>query len=371
MTIGKTWHSPLSGEMLAADTPHSLVGPTGDRWPVVDGIPYLRSNRDSLVAQTLACLDAGASADALVLLLSDQDDWWTGPATNDADLRQLVAHRDERSLRDAMALLNFGPVADYFAHRWSDPTYLAGLALLQAHWNAPRTAFELAGGIGHYAREMARLGTACTSADVVFAKCWLGKHWVAPKADYVVFDAKAAHWPVGKQTFDLVHCQDAFYFLPEQPQVADRLCQAIAPGGLMAIGHLHNADVIGGAFGPAKPANEWRALFPDALVYDEHELRAALLQQRAPKPTAWSADETVEAWSVVESVGEAQSAAGPLSVPDATKNLQANPLLTDGQACWPSERYAKEYGPAATWTNADADTPPDIDRRLVDLPERW
>jgi hypothetical protein len=42
--------SPVTGEALHHDTPHSLrEGKRGPRWPVVDGIPYLRVGRDGLV----------------------------------------------------------------------------------------------------------------------------------------------------------------------------------------------------------------------------------------------------------------------------------------------------------------------------------
>ncbi len=70
--------SPVTGAPLAPDTPHSLAAP-GERWPVVEGIPYLRVGREDLVRDVLALLDTGCSDEALVRLLADQDDWWTGP----------------------------------------------------------------------------------------------------------------------------------------------------------------------------------------------------------------------------------------------------------------------------------------------------
>lgn len=370
MTEPIVWHSPTTGRALHADTPHSLTDGQFERWPVVEGIPYLRTESEGLVTLALERLDKGDSDGALVALLTDQDGWWTGPATDLDELRELVARRDELCLRDAMKLLRFGPVGDYFAHRWSDPTFLAGLALLQAHWRSPGTAFELAGGIGHYAREMSRLGVACVSADIVFAKCWLAKNWVAPEAEYVVFDAKDT-WPIADRRFDLVHCQDAFYFLPDQAKIAERLRAAVAKDGVLAIGHLHNADVEGGAFGPAKSAEEWHAVLPEAQVYDETELRGALLDGRKPIPSSFEDDPAVEAWSVVEPAMPPCWAYGKLSMPDEKSKLRSNPLLMGERVKWPSDRYAKEYGATATWTHADASTPPERDRRLVHLPERW
>ena len=147
--------SPISGRPLVSDTPHSLVDGAGGRWPLVDGIAYLRTGRAALVTETLALLDAGRMPDALALLLAEQDDWWTGPPAEPAKLAGLIAERDRLGFRDAMDRLGFGRVGDYLAHRWSDPTYLAGLALMEAHWREPDSVFELACGTGAYLRELA------------------------------------------------------------------------------------------------------------------------------------------------------------------------------------------------------------------------
>jgi SAM-dependent methyltransferase len=361
-----TYRSPLTGRPLVADTPHSLAAP-GERWPVVDGIPYLRAESEGLVAVALDHLDADCPDDALVALLTDQDAWWTGPATDLRELKRLVRERDTLSLRAAMALLRMGPVADYFAHRWSDPTYLAGLALVEAHWRQPDTAFELACGIGHYLRELSARGVACVGADVVFSKCWLAKHWIAPEADYVVFDA-AAGWPVETQRFDLVACHDAFYFLPDQPRVAGLLRAAVTPGGVLAVSHLHNAAVAGGAMGPARAGAEWAALFPDAVVYDERELRRALLAADAPASTRWSDDRTTGSRQA-HPRQVTRPLTGGLAMPLADAVLKPNPLLNGDIPRWPSDRYWAEYGAAATWLSDDGNDA--RTRRLVDLPARW
>ena len=127
----------------------------------------------SWAAEALARLDAGDREGALVLLLADQDSWWRGETADPTALRELVRRGTALTLREAMRLLSWGPVADYFAHRWSDPTFLSGLALVEAHWRGPATAFELACGIGHHLREWSRRGLRAAGADVVFAKLWV------------------------------------------------------------------------------------------------------------------------------------------------------------------------------------------------------
>ncbi|MGB3807353.1 MAG: methyltransferase domain-containing protein [Erythrobacter sp.] len=365
-----SWTSPISGAPLVRDTEHSLSDGAGERWPVIDGIAYLRSGRGWLVNEALDRLDHGHRQSALVALLADQDPWFKGPAPDPLDLVALIEKRDELSLREAMALLRFGPVADYFAHRWSDPTFLAGLALLEAHRGEARTAFELAAGIGQYARELGRVGLECVCCDIVFAKCWLAKHWIAPDAQYVVFDARD-RWPIGARQFDLVHCQDAFYFFSEQPAVAERLRRATASDGVLAVGHLHNAAVKGGAFGPARTAREWRDLFPAARVYDERALRAALLESEVPEEGKWSRSSAIEAWSVVEGGGPPARLDGGMAVPHTAARLMPNPLIGEDGPAWPSSRYEAEYGRAASWIDPAPGSAPERDRRMLDLPERW
>ena len=364
----RAWRSPVTGARLRPDTAWSLAG-DGLRWPVVDDIPYLRIGREPLIAAVLALLDAGDTAAATALLLADQDDWWTGPTANPDDLARLVAGRDSLSLRAAMALLQLGPVADYFAYRWIDPTYLAGLALIEAHWAAPASAFELACGIGHYLRDLADHGVACLGADVVFAKCWLARHWIAPAADYVVFDA-GGRWPLLDRRFDLVLCNDAFYFLPEQPAVAATLRGLRSTDGMLAISHVHNADHVGGARGPARSAAAWRSLFPDATVYDERALLRALRDASTPAPCGWTDDAAVEAWSLVEGPAPARALTGGLTLPARNSVLSVNPLIDGDAIRWPSARWQAEYGGHAPWIDASWSDPV-RGRRLVALPERW
>ncbi len=156
-----------------------------DRVPVVAGIPYLRTGRDELRAHALARLDAGDEHGALVALLADQDDWWTEPPPPREQLERAIA---ATTLREAMAHLGFGRVGDYFAYRWSDPTFLSGLGLLDAHAGGITSAFELGCGAGHLLRELRLRGVRVAGGDVVFAKLWLAKRFVVPDADLACFD---------------------------------------------------------------------------------------------------------------------------------------------------------------------------------------
>ncbi len=374
--------SPDTGRVLERDTPHSLRDGHA-RWPVVDGIPFLRAGREALAAEAVGRLDARDREGALMVLLADQDDWWRGPTAAPEALRELVRDQARLSLRDAMARLSWGPVADYFAHRWSDPTFLAGLALTEAHWNAPENAFELACGIGHHLRALTSRGVRASGADVVFAKLWVALHWVAPEAELVCFDA-ARSWPVAGRRFDLVACHDAFYFLEPKREILARLRSLLSPRGVLTVGHVHNRDWPNLSAGSAVTAGQLAELFPDAAVYDDAELTAAMVERRAPRAAPPGSLAGVEAFSVADGAGLAlgRAASGGLAMPAFGTELRRNPLYgADGRLAWPSERYAREYGPRATYPEhaigpervvLDASTVDRALRReLVDLPERW
>jgi SAM-dependent methyltransferase len=370
--------SPLSRQNLAVETPHSLAAP-GERWPVVEGIPYLRMGREALVADTLHLLDEGRDDEALALLLGDQDDWARTPPASMAERLAVVRDADRITFRGAMERLAFGGVGTYFAHRWSDPTFLSGLALAEAHWTNPARVFELACGAGHFLREFARFCPDASGGDVVFAKLWLARRFVAPGARLICFDA-AAPWPLRDGVADMLFCHDAFYFLPHKPHVA-REMRRVASGPVL-VGHAHNALVDNLSSGdPLSPA-EYAALFEQPSLYDDAVLTGALLGGTAPR--AVSADSLAEAAavSIASRAPAARAVTGGLAMPAEGARLRRNPLYHDGLIAWPSPRYQTEYGPLASYPDR-AEGPaeavagdPALERLarrriLVDLPARW
>lgn len=376
--------SPATGAPLHPDTAHSLAADE-ERWPVADGIPFLRADRTELAREALARLDAGDAAGALVLLLGDQDGWARTPPPPEADRARLVREADRLRFRDACALLGYGPVGTYFAHRWSDPTFLSGLALAEAYWPGPAPVFELACGPGHFLAAFARAGAAVAGGDLVFSKLWLARRFLAPETRLVCFDA-GAPWPLRDGAFPTVFCHDALYFLPEKAHVAAEALRVAGPAGRVLVGHAHNRLVDNLSAGAPLAPGEYAALFGRAVLYDDQELTAALVEARAPRPA--SAEALARAPAVALAAGLAASetphpVVAGLAVPPPGTRLRRNPLYEAGAIRWPSERYEREYGPLATYpmradapdeavAGADAAVDALARRRvLVDLPERW
>ena len=335
--------------------------------PVVDGIPFARAGRDDLRDEVTGLLAAGEVDRARVALLADSDDWWTEPAPPADQLAQVPA---AATLREAMALLGMGRVADYFAHRWSDPTHLAGLALLQQHWPGERSVVDVACGVGTHVRELVRRGcTDVVGVDVVWAKLWLAQRFVCPEARYVCADVTALpdRADLGLDGPAYVWCHDAFYFMQDKPAAAAAMTALAGPGGTVAVGHAHVADPHGE---PLTPEGYADVLGAD-LLYDDAELSTALLECRPARPAPAGDLHDSEAIALV--AGDPCEPA-PADLGEPLAPLRLNPLYVDGRLTWPSTRYAEEYGPRSTLPEQWPDPlPADAARRrlLVDLPEHW
>ena len=342
---------------------------SGVRWPVVDGIRWRRRGRERLRAEAVARLDAGDVDGARVALLADNDDWWDAPPPPPEQLARVPA---AATLREAVALLGLGRVGDYVLHRWSDPTYLAALALLQAHWPGERAVVEVACGTGQLLRELAGRGVRdLVGVDVVFSKLWLAQRFVCPSARYVCADATGLP-PLDVRRPAAVLCVDALYFLCDKPAVAEALRALAGEGGSVVVGHAHTPAEVHSS-GEPLTVDGYRALLGTDLVYDDDELTSAFLDARPPRPGA-----SGNARAVALVAGDPGGPGPDLAVP--TGPVRPNPLYVGGVRSWPSERWAQEYARAAEylperWPGGQAEAQPPADavrrRLLLDLPEQW
>ena len=353
--------------MTAADLRATEVETDADgvRWPVVDGIRWRRTGREALRERAVSLLDAGDVDGARTALLADSDDWWDEPAPPPEQLARVAG---AATLREAVGLLGLGRVGDYVAHRWSDPTYLAGLALLQAHWPSDRPVVEVACGTGQFLRELAGRGVRdLVGVDVVFSKLWLAQRFVCPAATYVCADATAA-LPVEVARPAYVLCVDALYFLRDKPGAVAVFRALAGLAGTVVVGHTHTPAEVHSS-GEPLTAQQYADLLGTDLVYDDDELTCAFLEARAPRR---GAGDTARAVALV--AGDPRAPGPDLSVPLGPTRL--NPLYVGGVRTWPSERWAAEYARAAEYLPERVDPddlPADAVRRRVrlDLPETW
>ncbi|CAH1000442.1 hypothetical protein LEM8419_01595 [Neolewinella maritima] len=312
----------------------------GERlWPVVEGIPYLRPKED-LREQVVSSLRAGDRRAALRLLLADQDRFSPTVPPSSAALDQVLDQRTSLTLRQAMELLHFGAVGDYFAYRWCSPTFVSGLRLLElAVPGQGSPVVEYACGIGHYLRELERVGVRATGVDVVFAKLWLARTFMGVRGTLVCGDIEAGP-VVAPDRPRTVLCQDAFYFFEHKPAALTHMREVATTTGNVAVGHVHTTlDQHEAGF--SSSVDDYRALAGGA-VWDDSSLATSWYSGAPPNP-AEDSSATV-AW--VE--GRIPAPTQRLCFSSQGARLVLNPLLSSAGVDWPSAGWRTEYTGDAT-----------------------
>ena len=318
-----------------------------DEYPLVEGIPYLldASTRPGLEdARVRACahLRAGDERAALRLLLRDQDRFSPTPPPTEAAVDELIDRRGELTLREAMALLNYGPVADYFAHRWTSPSFQSGLGLLERAALPSRPVLEVACGIGHFLRHLELCGRPAVGLDIVFSKLWLARHFLGVRGPLACADIErsAVFFPgfaegqaVGPHT---VFCHDAFYFFEHKRHALMNMVTA-SNRGTIAVGHVHTRGDAHEA-GFAERLDDYRRYPAAGTPLRDDGAMARTYVSREPQDTDVPPHATAVAWI------DGRKLRKPADLRPARQTLRVNPLLrADGTLAYPSAGWREEY----------------------------
>ena len=331
--MGVSLLSPTNGRPLQEYAPNLLDD--GERlWPVVDGIAYLRPKED-LRRRVVESITGGREREALLLLLADQDRFSPTVPPTAAALEQLIGRADQLKLRQAMELLNFGPVGDYFAYRWCSPTFASGLRLLERSVPAQgaREVVEYACGIGHFLRELEGEGVPTIGVDVVYAKLWLARNFMEVRGTLVCGDVEASQ-VVAPGASRSVFCHDAFYFF-EQKEAALAHLRNVAAGGSVAVGHVHT-QLDGHRAGFADTLTDY-ARFADGQLLDDKSLADAWYG--GGEAGVAESDSAAVAWVEGSLGGPSDS----VTFAGSRNILRLNPLLGEQTVRWPSEGWRSEY----------------------------
>src|SRR5215475_5264966 len=121
-------------------------------YPIVDGIPVvMAAYAGDAVFQKLIADNPGQ---ALYLALELD-------VERQVAFRQCLAQGDAGSYRDCIEIFSPGDEGPYFVHRFANPTYLVGQAILRAigadRRLFARRAIDLAGGSGHLTRALCQI----------------------------------------------------------------------------------------------------------------------------------------------------------------------------------------------------------------------
>lgn len=230
-------------------------------FPVVDGIPYMRTGPAADAA--MHALGRGDRDAALRAALE------LGAAPWRALQRLLRRPGRQATFAEASAILLTEGERPYVLHRFSDPTHLRARSLLRAALarlpGRSPVVLDLCGGAGHLAYAAARFSkSAVVLADLAFRKLWLAKRFVVPegRVSAVCCDANLP-LPFARGAFDLAHCSDAFHYVWHKRLLAEELTRLIAGlrRGTILLSHVHNALSWNWSAGmPIAPAH-LRALF--------------------------------------------------------------------------------------------------------------
>ncbi|NJC28159.1 class I SAM-dependent methyltransferase [Neolewinella antarctica] len=358
--------SPTNGNVLREDGAHFLTD--GERrWPVVDGIPFLRPDDDLRLA-VVADLENGNERDALCRLLADQDRFSPTLPPERAAIERVIDKKG-LNLREAMALLSYGPVGDYFAYRWCSPTFTGGLHMLE-RTPAHQAVVEVACGIGHFLRALEQAGREVVGVDIVYSKLWLARRILGVKGPLICGDVEAGP-VIGTSRPTTVFCHDAFYFFEFKEAALTHLRQ-IAAGGSVAVGHVHtrtSAHEAGFALERAAYGK-----LTDAFVRDDADFmlgwygKRAVVGDPASVAVGWIEGETEH--RAIEWIKNNDS-------------LRKNPLLQERKISWPSAGWRQEYEEDSQCLNGEslpelinAEWPADVltryqKRLLINLPGSW
>jgi uncharacterized protein YbaR (Trm112 family) len=205
-------------------------------YPIIAGIPILKA--DDTTTRAMHALEAGRADEALFLAL-DLD------AARGSAFRRLLADETRLTYRNAVALLSVDAEGAYFVYRFSDPTFVAAEALLQAV--GPDSAvtgpvLDLCGGSGHLTRVITGLGIegGTVLADDCFWKLWLASTFTAPGSAPICCDANLP-LPFARGAFPTVVLSDAFHYIWHKRLLADEIQRLTGPDGVVVLPHLHSA----------------------------------------------------------------------------------------------------------------------------------
>jgi len=248
-------------------------------YPVVDGIPILMAaySGDTAFQQLLADDPDRALFTALEL---DEE--------RQAAFKSFLAQGEAGTYRDCIEIFSPGDEGPYFVHRFANPTYLVGQAILRAAGGDRRVwarrAIDLAGGSGHLTRALCQIagGAEVFLAETNFWKLWIARRIVAPEIIPVCCDAEAP-LPFKRGSFSLALCSDAFHYIWSKRQFACEMMRMVGDDGVIIVNHVHNALRENYSVGLPLAPRWWRNLLADygARVFKESEALDSVIEHRA------------------------------------------------------------------------------------------
>jgi uncharacterized protein YbaR (Trm112 family)/SAM-dependent methyltransferase len=247
-------------------------------YPVVDGIPILMAAYAGDTAfQKLLTEDAERAL--LAALELDEE--------RQAAFKRFLEQGDKGTYRDCVDIFSPGNEGPYFVHRFANPTYLVGQAILRAVGEDRRCfrrrAIDLAGGSGHLTWALCQIadGAEVFLAETNFWKLWIARRITAPECVPVCCDAEAP-LPFTAGSFSFALCSDAFHYIWSKRQFACEMSRLVGEDGVIVVNHAHNALQENYSVGLPLAPRWWRNLFQGRGVraFKESEVLDGVVERR-------------------------------------------------------------------------------------------
>ncbi|MBI5571104.1 MAG: class I SAM-dependent methyltransferase [Desulfomonile tiedjei] len=237
---------------------------------------------------------------------------------------------------------SLGPF-NYFFYRRSDPTFVAGLALMSVV-GRDGLLLDLCCGVGHFTRTLAqhRDHTTVIGFDEFFFLLYLGKRFLAPHVTFICGSANLP-LPFRQREFTYAFCSDAFFDIEGQWGCARELLRTVDERGVIMLVHLHNPLWPHSYRGSHPlPARAYRNLFESRApkFFSERTLLDDYIAERpldlAQEPTDKELA-SVPAFSMIATLREGVFVRhSTFAEPYEAKALEINPLY---HACREADRF--------------------------------
>jgi SAM-dependent methyltransferase len=222
---------------------------------------------------------------------------------------------------------------NYFFYRRSDPTFLAGLALMSVIGH-DGLLLDLCCGVGHFTRTLAQHRDPATviGFDEFFFLLYLGKRFLAPHVTFICGSANL-RLPFRQREFTYAFCSDAFFDIEGQWGCARELLRTVDEQGVIMLVHLHNPLWPHSYRGSHPlPAGAYRSLFESRApkFFSERTLLDDYIAGRPLDLTREQADKElafVPAFSMIATLREGVTERhSRFAEPYEAKALEINPL---------------------------------------------
>ena len=265
----------INGEVRTA-----ILGCECCAFPLVDGIPVFLAN--DCTREALHALDANDIGRARQILLGLD-------GTSARAVSALTDGDREPTYRELLGIISDDAEADYFLHRFSDPTYRSADAIIRAltthhNYNSGTAVLDLCGGSGHLTRSLLarpRPGETVL-ADLYYWKLWIATRTTAIDCTAICCDASAP-LPFTSRIFSTVVLSDAFPYIWHKRLCADEMTRIGTDDAIIVMPHLHNTLGENVSAGDTLTPSSYRQLFSQRPVrlFDDKVLLDEILKNAA------------------------------------------------------------------------------------------